>query len=369
MKKSKGQTVDLLYTNKKEEPKKSNKQTNKKANNVGTNSTRQQKNKKTKTKKVQNDNNERINLDNEIIIGLTSRKQDEKKQKNTRTKKTNLKNKKIKNINNVGKHDCARTTKNNKNNLNKNKQQNTKNKRKNRCVKWIILSLLLLTVIILFLMSNVFNIKQIVVVNNSKISSNEIINSSTLATGVNMFKITNGAIRNGVKTNAYIEDVSIKRNINGTVVLDVKERQATYMLKLANAYVYINNQGYMLEISENPLELPTIIGFSTPNEEMEAGKRLNTEDLQKLEDVIKIMETAKNSSLVNIITEIDVSDSMYYNLTVESEQKTVIIGNMTNINIKLQMAGKVFEAEKGKIGEIYFQDDGKKAVFKEEVSR
>ena len=35
----------------------------------------------------------------------------------------------------------------------------------------------------------------------------------------------------------------------------------------------------------------------------------------------------------------------------------------------MQMVGQVFTAEKGKVGEIYFQDDGKKAIFKEEVLR
>lgn len=218
-------------------------------------------------------------------------------------------------------------------------------------------------------MSSVFNIKKIVVINNSKVSSNEIINLSTLTTNVNMFKTTNKTIREGIKTNAYIEDVKIKRNINGTVTLDVEERVATYMLQFENNYVYINNQGYMLEISANPLELPIITGVSTGNEEIVVGNRLNNEDLKKLDDVIKIVETSKNTPLVNIIAEIDISGFSDYKLTISSEQKIVKIGEMANLNIKLQMAGKILEAESGKIGEIYFQENGKKAVFKEEVTR
>ena len=41
------------------------------------------------------------------------------------------------------------------------------------------------------MLSSIFNIKQINVTNNSKITSQEIINLSTLQTGVNMFKTTN----------------------------------------------------------------------------------------------------------------------------------------------------------------------------------
>ena len=361
MKKSKGQTVDLLYTTKKETNKKTKNKSNKIKGTI--------KKKNAKTKKLQNSNNEIINLDNEIIIGITPKKE-EKKQKTTNAKKSN--NKKIKNKNKkaVGADDSVRSTKNKKTNSKSNiKKQNQKKKRKIKIIKWTSLFILIVTAIILFMMSSVFNIKEIVVENNNKVSSQEIVNLSTLTTGVNMFKITNKTIRDGVKTNTYIEDVSIKRSINGRVTLDINERVATYMLKFANAYVYINNQGYMLEISESPLEVPIITGFSTTNEEIKPGDRLNTEDLQKLDDVIKIIETSKNTPLANIITEIDISDSMNYKLTIASESKTVKMGEMTNINIKLQMAGKVLEAESGKVGEIYFQDNGKKAIFKEDVAR
>ena len=348
MKKSKGQTIDLLYTNKKE--------TNKKSKNVGATIGRPSKNKKTNSTKRKTQNNDNIiNLDNEIIIGLTPKKE-EKKQKNTKAKK------------NVG-ASIARPQKRNKNNSAKKKKQNQKKKRKMKIIKWILIFILLCVAIALFMMSSVFNIKEIVVLNNSKVSSEEIVNLSTLTTGVNMFKTTNRAIKNGIKTNAYVEEVIVKRSINGTVTLDIKERQATYMLEFANAYVYINNQGYILEISEDSLELPIITGFSTTNEGIKPGNRLNTEDLQKLDDIIKIIETSRNTPLANIITEIDISDFTDYKLTVASKNKTIKMGQMTNINIKLQMAGKVFEAEEGKTGEIYFQDDGKKAIFKEDVAR
>lgn len=373
MKKSKGQTIDLLYTTKKE----TNKKPSDKRKSVGAHDcARNTKNKKTNSnkKKTKNNDNDIINLDNEIIIGLTPKKEETKNKKNTKTKK--VKNKKAKYKKNVGasfvSNSQAKEQKNKKINSQKktiNKKQNSKNKRKGTIVKWIVLLTLLVTAVVLFLMSSVFNIKEIVVVNNSKVASQEIINLSTLKADVNMFKITNGTIREGIKTNPYIEEVNVKKNINGTITLDIKERVPTFMLNFEEQYVYINNQGYMLEMSKEPLELPTITGISTPNEEIKVGGRLNTQDLNKLDDVIKIIEVSKNSSLVNIITDIDISNLLDYKLTVESKQKTVRIGDMTNINIKLQMAGEVFAAEEGKAGEVYFQDNGKKAVFKEEVSR
>lgn len=348
MKKSKGQTIDSFYTTKKE--------TKRKTKNAKVAKGRPSKNKKTSSKK--NEDNEVINLDNEIIIGLTPKNTEKKKKEPANKNKTKAKTRK---------NDTKKTKKTkSKSNV---KKQSKKKKIKTKIIKWIIILALLVTAIALFMMSSVFNIKEIVVLNNSKVSSQEIINLSTLTTGENMFRTTNKTIKNSIKTNAYIEEVVVKRNINGTITLDIKERVPTYMLKFANIYVYINNQGYILETSENPLELPNIIGFSTTNEEIIVGNRINTDDLKKLDDIIKIIEISRNTPLANIITEIDISDSTDYRLTITSQNKTVRIGEMTNINIKLQMAGKIFEAEEGKTGEIYFQDDGKKAIFKENVVR
>lgn len=333
---------------------------------------RPQKNRKKKTRKTENNSNEKINLDNEIIIGLTPKKEETIKTKKGRNNKRKIKkdeevySRHLQKNKKTNKKSAKK--KNNKKTLEtKTREKNIKSKHKSKIIKWLLIFILGLVAVILFMLSSIFNIKQIVVLNNSKISAQEIINLSTLKVGVNMFKTTNTKIRNGIKTNAYIEDVNIKRNLNGTVTLEIKERTPTYMLKFANAYIYINNQGYMLEISETPLELPIITGFSTSNEEIKEGSRLNVDDLNKLGNIIKIMETANSTALADLITEIDISDADNYILTLESEGKTVKLGEIKNLNIKFGRIEMVLQHEKGKNGEIYFQED--KTIFKEEVSR
>ena len=361
MKKSKGQTIDSFYINKKETTKKT--KTSKKtiAKNVGATIGRPQKRKinSKKKKKINNEENKIINLDNEIIIGLTPKKEENKTTKKTKNKKT--RDEEVEN-----RTQPKKTKKINSKKKIANKKQKEKNKKKNKIIKVIVILVLFATAIALFMMSSVFNIKQIIVTSNSKIKSQEIINLSTLTPGTNMFKTTNSMIKNNLKTNPYIEDVKIKRNINGTVTLDIQERKPTYMLKFTNSYVYINNQGYILEMSEKPLKLPILIGFQTPSEEMKEGNRLIVDDLKKLEDAIKIMETAKSISMDNIITQIDITNSLNYILTISSEDKTVQFGDCSNINVKLLKVQAVIEKEKGIAGEIYFQDLDK-TIFREKV--
>lgn len=329
MKKSKGQTVDLLYKSK-EKPKKQNK--------------------KTKNKKQKSDN-EVINLDNEIIIGMTLKEEPKKTKRKKEQPKTKVKK-----------------TKKSTNKVQKTKKR-PKTKKKNiklKIVKWIFLLALLATAIILFLLSSVFNITDIVVENNKKISEQEIVNLSGLVKNENMFKTTNKKIKEGIKQNPYIEDVVITRELSGKVKLKVIERTPTYMIKFANGYAYINNQGYILEISEEALQLPIITGFKTSSEEIKAGNRLEVDDLKELENVIRIMETAKNTSIADIITEIDISNSNNYKLVIASEGKTVQFGDLNNINVKILKIEYILEQEKGREGEIYFQNT-EKAVFREKV--
>lgn len=329
MKKSKGQTVDLLYKSK-EKPKKQNK--------------------KTKNKKQKSDN-EVINLDNEIIIGMTLKEEPKKTKRKKEQPKTKVKK-----------------TKKSTNKVQKTKKR-PKTKKKNiklKIVKWIFLLALLATAIILFLLSSVFNITDIVVENNKKISEQEIVNLSGLVKNENMFKTTNKKIKEGIKQNPYIEDVVITRELSGKVKLKVIERTPTYMIKFANGYAYINNQGYILEILEEALQLPIITGFKTSSEEIKAGNRLEVDDLKELENVIRIMETAKNTSIADIITEIDISNSNNYKLVIASEGKTVQFGDLNNINVKILKIEYILEQEKGREGEIYFQNT-EKAVFREKV--
>ena len=329
MKKSKGQTVDLLYKSK-EKPKKQNK--------------------KTKNKKQKSDN-EVINLDNEIIIGMTLKEEPKKTKRKKEQPKTKVKK-----------------TKKSTNKVQKTKKR-PKTKKKNiklKIVKWIFLLALLATAIILFLLSSVFNITDIVVENNKKISEQEIVNLSGLVKNENMFKTTNKKIKEGIKQNPYIEDVVITRELSGKVKLKVIERTPTYMIKFANGYAYINNQGYILEISEEALQLPIITGFKTSSEEIKAGNRLEVDDLKELENVIRIMETAKNTSIADIITEIDISNSNNYKLVIASEGKTVQFGDLNNINVKILKIEYILEQEKGREVEIYFQNT-EKAVFREKV--
>ena len=313
-------------------------------------------NKKTKSNNVsaRNKNNELFDFDKEIVIGMPRISDD--KEKNKKNKKTSV------------------NTNKNKQNAKKKltKQQQIAIKKKKailKIVKVLTLIIVIIGVSIYVALSPLFNIKEINVTGNSKLSKEEIISLSELKTDENTFKVSKKNIKNKVKANAYIENVKIRRKLPDKVEIIVVERVATYMIPFANSYIYINNQGYMLEITSQKAEMPAIVGISTPEEELHEGQRLISEDLVKLGEVLQIMESANANELVDLITKIDISNRQDYILTLEKEKKAIHLGDVSNLSTKMAYVKKILNDEKGVEGEILVNTNltNKGAVFREKV--
>lgn len=234
----------------------------------------------------------------------------------------------------------------------------------------LLLIILLIGGLIYFVLSPVFNVKAIDVVNNSKISSEQIISMSEISLNANMFKFSKKEVKEKISSNPYIEDVNISRNIfSNKVKIDVKERTATLMLEYGNSYVYINNQGYILEISPIKIDSPIIKGYVTHLEDVKPGNRLSKDDLERLEVVLKIIETAQSAGLENLITTIDIKNKKEFVMVLESEDKTVYLGNCTDLSTQMLYVKEMLQREKGIEGVFYVDMDLNTGnpVFREKV--
>lgn len=366
--------------------KEKSKKTNKKAN----------KNKKINEVQNTKDNN-KFSFDDEIVIGLRqinpepinneknkNKKTNSKKSEKTSGKKIkktysdnkrNSKKKKKKSqdeyyrMDNINQEDInqenivrGKTQKNynepKKQNKKLTKKQELQRKRRKfvfRIVKWLMLLGIIIGGIIFALLSPIFNIKEISVSGNAQISSQTIISLSSLTIDQNIFNFRTSEIVDNIKENAYIDSVKVSRKFPDTVDIEVEERVTTFMLVYGNAYVYINNQGYILEITSEKGDYPILTGFKTPTNQLVAGNRLTEEDLEKLNDVLKIMEATSSgeNKIENLITEINISDSSNYILTLSKEKKQVYLGDVTDLSTKVLWLNQFIEREKKNEGIIY----------------
>ena len=291
---------------------------------------------------------EQFNIDEEVVIGVTPIKQKKGAgKKKLAPKKKN--NKKIRN-----------------NNKKKKKINNKKLNRIIKCTSFIVLGIVLL---IFLMVSPIFNIENIEIEGNSILSNEKIISLSEIHIDENIFRINKMSVKEKIKSNAYVESVEISRKLPNTIQIQIKERKVKYMLEYADGYVYVNSQGYMIDISKDKKEVPIIIGYSTENTDIAIGNRLKNEDLKGIEMANKIVEVANSNEITSLITKIDISNSKNYTLILETEGKKIYLGDCTDLTTRIARAKAIIEKTAGKEGEIFL--DGNTSTenprFKENV--
>lgn len=349
-KKTNDNTIDLIYLNNETNNKKKNKG---KAKNKPRNN-----NVPKKTAKQ----DEFINLDNEIIIGLTpkSEKKQPKKEdiKQQKTKKASAKKRPQNKKGNPKKQVQKKSP--NKEKINDKHKNVKKNTIKLKILKWTSICIILIILAIAFIFSPIFNVKQIKVEGIQKLAEEDIINLAQIQLNENMFKIKISEVSKKIEENTYIETVSITRELPKTIKISVKEREAQYIIQIENGNAYVDPSGYIIEIIEEKLPLPSLIGYTTPIEniiDFENTKKLSDEDCKKLETVSSIVESAKNNDILKYITSIDMLDENNIKLNLDSENKIAYLGDGSNANLRILYLKTIIEKEKGKSGEAFINGD------------
>ena len=240
-------------------------------------------------------------------------------------------------------------------------QEEKRKKIRNKKIIIVLEILLLLGAIIggitFAMVSPIFNIKEIQVVNNNHINSETIISLSEMQLDENIFRFNSGKVIKKIKENPYIKNVKIHRKIPNTIQIEVEERQHAYSVDFLGKYAYVDKQGYILEISEDNMQKMILQGIETKEEQVLEGARLNEEDLKKLEDVIKIMNATKEYELDTKVTSIDITNKNEYSIYLEQEKKKVYLGDNSNLGNKMLYVNAIIEEEKGKQGEIFANGD------------
>ena len=231
-------------------------------------------------------------------------------------------------------------------------------KKVERFLKIICLLILIITIIILFLLSPIFNIKKIEVTGNKTISEQEIVSLLGIGQDTNLFKEKTSVITEKLRQNPYIGKIGINRKIPSTLQITIEEREVAYLLEFGESFVYIDSQGYILEISkDNKEDKIKILGYDTQEDNLIPGKRLCDTDLDKLDTIGQILKSAENNEIANLITSIDMSNEEDILLYLDSEQKKVHLGNKMNMDIKMPYIKEIINKEKGNRGEIFVNMD------------
>lgn len=264
------------------------------------------------------------------------------------------------------------------NNKSKKKQADDKSARVKKAQKlrklftWTILIGIVIGIFVFLCKAKMFNICNIEITGNLQIPTETILQVSGIDTNDNIFLARTIKAKNKIKENPYVKEIIIKRELPDKIKIEVIEKQKAYMLQLETGYVYVDKYGEILEISENRLEnLITLYGYTTKNTDIIPGNKLNKEDLEKLEDVQKILKSGEKNQLNDKIASIDISDGNNYILNLAAYKKNVYIGNTSNLSTKMLRAKDIIDKTTDLEGKIFVNGEfgeGFDPYFREEAN-
>lgn len=260
----------------------------------------------------------------------------------------------------------------------KSKQADDKSARiqKNRNIKklitWTILISIIIGITVFLCTSEMFKICNIEITGNSQVSQETLLLLSEIQLGQNIFLTNTSKAEDKITQNPYIKEVNIKRQLPDKIYIEIVEKQKTYIIELDGMYAYIDKNGYILETSINKFNnLITLQSYSTLKENIIAGNMLCEEDLEKLEDLQKILQSAEKNDLSDKINNINIKDSYNYILTMAAYKKMVYIGDTSNLATKILRTKDIIDKTMELEGKIFVNgsfNDGFDPYFREEAN-
>ena len=253
------------------------------------------------------------------------------------------------------------------------KQKNNKDSKKEKNVGTSIFIFFAILVIISLaigvVFSPTFDVTGIVTYDGVNVSSGEISNIANVNIGENILKQNYRAIRENVSAIPYIKSVNMKLLFPDKIEIKYEEREPYALVKYLESYVVIDKFGYLLEIKkENDLtDLPVIYGIELEN--CELGEMLKDTDRIKYQNVVMLLETAKQRDFQYNIYEIDYEKISEVKFWVKDFDIDIIYGDIDKnlIADKLNYLSEVLKKLNGKKGKLNISSDNylEKTIFTE----
>jgi cell division protein FtsQ len=130
-----------------------------------------------------------------------------------------------------------------------------------------------------FTESSFFTITRVAVLGNQVIDQQKVVDSSAVREGQNIFSLNLADIRDKVKLDPYVSDASVRRELPGTVVIEVTERNPIGVLSVGGTGYLVSDDGVVLEKMglEDDFDFPLLM--ATPDNTFSIGDRLPDPDI------------------------------------------------------------------------------------------
>lgn len=180
----------------------------------------------------------------------------------------------------------------------------------------------------LFLSSSFFDVKTIEVDGNGYYDAEEVRNLAVATTGNNIFWGGDArAIEDNLLKDPYFEEVSVRRKLPSTLVIEVKERTQIAAIVYGEQYVVIDKDGLVLRKSKVDPKITLLTGLTISK--LSLGEKVEAEEASALKTTLTMLHAMQNGDVY--FKRIDVSSIVlrayiYDTLVVKGTAKQILNG-------------------------------------------
>ena len=214
-----------------------------------------------------------------------------------------------------------------------------------------------LALLIVLACSRVFIIRDIMVVGNRSLLSEEVITQSGVSIGDNLLSISTQQLRENLERNRYIEYRSHSFDYKGRLTITINERLGRAVVNVLGLYYVLDESGMVLECAGSAYPAgvagPYVVGLSIPsNAQVIVGETLPVRDRSQLDAMEQVIAGLDSVGMLATASELSVKnlDNLYYTT---SAGVKVELGNLSSLHTKLLIAREVLalrEADEGVTG-------------------
>lgn len=211
--------------------------------------------------------------------------------------------------------------------------------KKNKCKlnkrgKFAIYAFILLVILFIYICisSSIFELKQIDVDGNSKITKSEIIKIGDIETGKNIFKYNLNDVEKKLLVNPYIKYVKVSRKFPDKLVITIKENSEYAIIKEGASYIYIGENGLVLSEQKDikNKNIPLVSGIEIKNKKLNTKIKINSD---KSNYIILAIDTLKKNNMSRKIESIKINKNKMYMKTDDNTNIVLKIDEDIEYNI------------------------------------
>lgn len=211
-------------------------------------------------------------------------------------------------------------------------RERQRKKQRRRMLSRICIAVLVLLAII-FAPTIFFQVSAIDVSGDTRYKSEELIKSTGVKEGDNMFFLDTKQIAEDLKKEyPYLDTVKLHRKMPSTLQIEVTDRTEALSLEQKGKYFILDLTGKVLEEKKSAAKgTATVTGISTKG--LEVGTTIDADKQDKIASVIKLLELADSYGMKAHIKTIDVEKAYDVRITYD-KQYTILLGALEESNLE-----------------------------------